>query len=222
MNTGSHTARLRLLLLLPVLTWIAGPPCGAAPSASGDRKNDPELNAAIALHDRGVEGSEDAVDRAIEALEKRLEQDPDLALARAYLGSAYTLKARDVALWRKRGWVEKGIATLDEAVDDAPEDTDVRLVRAINAYNLPRMAGRYDLAGEDFDFLLRSLEADDPVDPAFERAVCFHAGAFALKQDKTAEAIGLLERARDVEGSSELAGEIETMLRLARNRLSRR
>ncbi len=192
-----------------------------AGTGNGDRYDDPQaLENAIELHDRGVEGSEAAVDKAIEALDALLDKDPENELARAYLGSAYTLKARDAALWRKRGWVEKGIETLDTAVQGAPANSEVRLVRAINAYNLPRMAGRYDLAAEDFELLLESLDQDaDSFEPAFKRAVFFHAGAFALKENENKRAVSLLEKAGAVEGTTRLADEIESMLRLARNRV---
>lgn len=183
--------------------------------------DDPELIRGIERHDRGVEGSESAVDEAIGILEAFLEESPDNALARAYLGSARTVKARDVAFWNKRRWVERGVETLDAAVKEAPRSPRVRLVRAINAYNLPRMIGRYDLAAEDFAFLLEAIETHPGLlGDDLERAIYFHAGAFALKERENARALALLEKADALEGDSPIADQIDSMLRIARERNS--
>ncbi len=186
----------------------------------GEHDN-PKLVKGIERHDRGVEGSESAVDEAIEILEAVLEASPGNALARAYLGSAQTLKARDVALWNKRRWVQRGVETLDAAVKEAPHSPRVRLVRAINAYNLPRIIGRYDLAGEDFAFLLEAIEAHPGLlGKDLQRAIYFHAGSFALKEGEDARALTLLEKADAMEGESPIADRIASMLRIVRERNS--
>ncbi len=149
-----------------------------------------------------------------------MKEDPENELARAYLGNTYTLKARDAAPWRKRGWLNRGIETMDAAVDRAPGNPRVRLIRAINAYNLPRMAGRYDLAAGDFTVLLEALdESPDEFDAAFAQEVYFHAGAFAIKEADFKRAVVLLEKAGDFESENGLAHPIETMLRAARSRI---
>ena len=211
-QTAAVPAVLLLLAAAPEAAGGVGP--AADPVGSGSTREE-----ASALHQRALVGDETAVDRAIEFLESRLAREPDDALLRAYLGSAYTLKARDAAPWRKRRWVERGIETLDAAVERDPQDPEVRLVRAANAYNLPRAAGRYEIAAADFAFLLEALDERDASEPAFERSVTFHAGTFALRQGEPARAVALLEAAREVEGTEVLTEEIETMLRLARTRL---
>jgi hypothetical protein len=57
--------------------------------------------------------------------------EPTNALATALLGSALTMRARD-AFWPKTrlDYVKKGNKMMDAAVQLAPEDPDVRLVRA--------------------------------------------------------------------------------------------
>lgn len=186
----------------------------------GEHDN-PRLIRAIERHDRGVEGSESAVDQAIEMLEAILKDSPDNALARAYLGSAYTLKARDVALWNKRRWAERGAEALDAAVKTAPLNPRVRLVRAINSYNLPRILGRHGEAKEDFAFLLQAVEAHpESLGDDLKRAIYFHAGAFALRESENERALTLLEEADAIEGDSPISIQIDSMLRIARERNS--
>lgn len=212
------SANLDFPAALLLLLLACGLPPASAAGASAPEAS-PELERAIEVHDRAVEGSESAVDEAIGRLESLVEDEPDNELARAYLGSAYTIKARDAALWNKRGWVERGVETIDTAVEAAPEDPRVRLVRAINAYNLPQRVGRYELAAEDFAILLDALREEHPaIDSVLERAVYFHAGAFALKEREDGRALELLEKAAAVEGKNELEDQIASMLRLARNR----
>ncbi len=186
----------------------------------GEHDN-PRLVRAIERHDLGVEGSESAVDQAIEILEALLKDSPENALARAYLGSAYTIKARDVALWSKRRWAERGAEALDAAVKAAPLNPRVRLVRAINSYNLPRILGRHGEAKEDFAFLLQAVESHpESLGDDLKRAIYFHAGAFALRESENERALTLLEKANAFEGDSPISSQIDSMLRIARERNS--
>ncbi len=174
-----------------------------------------------ARYHRALEGDAEAVDQAIDHFEKTLDAAPDNALVRAYLGSTYTLKARDAAVWNKGRWVERGLDTLDEAVATAPGHPRVRLLRAATAYNLPRVVGRYDTAREDFAILLDAIaERPDTFAPELKREIYFHTGAFALKEGEDERALDLLEKAAAVEESDVMEEQIATMLRSARNRNS--
>lgn len=101
----------RLLALFSIAAAWAGPLHGAPPS-------DP---AVAALYARGLAGNAQAVIDCIAALEKRLANAPNDQLARAYLGSAYTLRSRDLGLGKaKLDTLRKGLALMDEAVAAAP------------------------------------------------------------------------------------------------------
>ena len=73
---------------------------------------------AIALHDRAVEGDEDSAEQAVARLERYLKRFADDAEARAYLGSAYTMMARDASsVVNKTRYANRGVRHLDRALD---------------------------------------------------------------------------------------------------------
>jgi len=117
-----------------------------------------ELLRVVSLHQAGWEGENAALLEAMEVLETMAggrEVDP---LVRAYYGSASIARARMVPDWRKRGWLQRGAAELDGAVQAAPDDAQVRLLRATSLAILPRWAGRMETVREDFDWLVERAE----------------------------------------------------------------
>ena len=172
----------------------------------------------VKWHDKAVLGNEEATPKAVEKFEDVLADYPDTPLVLAYLGSSFTLKARDAPLLRKRGWVNQGFEALDGAVEKAPDDPVVRLIRAINSYHLPRILDRRDIAEEDFSILLAKISGEDHgVSDDVQRAIYFHAGAFALHK-REAESLPLLEKALATEGSPHLDEPISQSLEIARRR----
>src|SRR5436309_15469367 len=95
------------------------------------------------LYKRAVRGDNQAVEKCITALEMALRDQADNQLARVYLGSAYTLRSRDMGFGpSKLAMLKQGLATMDEAVSAAPTDPHVRLVRALATDSLPFFFGR--------------------------------------------------------------------------------
>ena len=75
----------------------------------------------IALHSRAVEGDEDAAGKAVAQLERYLERFSTDIEARAYLGSAYTLMARDASsVVNRMRYANRGLRHLDRALDSGP------------------------------------------------------------------------------------------------------
>lgn len=172
----------------------------------------------VEWHDKAVLGDEEATDKAISRFEEILSAHPEATWVWAYLGSAFTLKARDAPLLRKRGWVNQGFETLDKAVEKSPNDPVVRLIRAINSYHVPRMLDRRGVAEEDFAHLMAKLQNEDHgISYDLRRAIYFHAGAFAL-QKRESESLNLLEKALATEGSPHLDEPIRQSLAIARRR----
>ena len=102
--------------------------------------------------------------QAIGAFEKALEANPDLVLARAWRGAAHALVARDFpvkGLWQlipgpgfvRLYHVKAAISDLDSAVDAAPGDPVVRLIRASTYLAMPSVFGVGDDGLADFDTL---------------------------------------------------------------------
>ncbi|MCC5790293.1 MAG: hypothetical protein JJT75_11705 [Opitutales bacterium] len=172
----------------------------------------------VLWHDKAVLGNEEATDKAIIKFEEILAEHQDTPWVLAYLGSTFTLKARDAPLLRKRGWANRGFEALDKAVEKTPEDSVVRLIRAINSYHLPRILNRRELAETDFAHLLRKIEdPDHELSNDLKRAIYFHAGAFALHK-RESKSLALLEKALATEGSPHLEEPIRQSLDIARRR----
>lgn len=155
------------------------------------------LELGIAYHNEGVAGDKHAVEKGFACLDTVLALDPANAVALAYRGSLWTLRARD-AWWpfTKKRDVEKGIDEMDKAVELAPDNVSVRLTRGINSCKLPPMFKRIGTALKDFMYLINS-PAFPHFNPNLKSTIYYWAG-FAYKQDKeTEKARELLRKAID-------------------------
>ncbi|HTR82417.1 MAG TPA: tetratricopeptide repeat protein [Bacteroidota bacterium] len=164
-------------------------------------------------HDEGVAGDEGAVDKGFECFDKILQADPSNAVAWAYRGSLWTLRARD-AWWpfTKMKDVDKGVDQLDKAVDLAPNDVNVRIVRGINSVNLPSMFHRLPIALKDFDYLM-----NDPrfahLGPNLQATIYYWAGVAYKNDSQTSKAKELLQKAISADPNSDTARKAESELK---------
>ncbi len=174
---------------------------------------------AFQAHEAGVKGDSDAVDVALEKFERILESDPDNMEALVFFGSASMLKARDVAIFQRMRWVRQGVEAMDRAVETAPDNVNVRIVRAVNSYQLPGFLGRRKVADEDFRLLLDWTETrPEKFDPGMIRFTLYHAGVRALEQGQ-AKALPLLAQALDQpQGETVTDQEIQSVLERAKGR----
>ena len=129
------------------------PPAHAAEAGSAGETS-PEFMAlreqGIALHDRALEGDDEAAEKAVEQLERYLERFSKDGEARAYLGSACAMIARDASsVVNKMRYANRGLRHLDRALDVAPRVFAVRLIRAKVNSSLPKMFKRGDAALDD-------------------------------------------------------------------------
>lgn len=103
------------------------------------------------LYRKGLEGDKQAVIDCIRELEEALTKQPNNHLARVYLGSAYTVRSRDLAFGPKKlQTLRQGLRVMDEAVASAPDDPKVRLGRALTTSALPAIFGRSTESRTDF------------------------------------------------------------------------
>ena len=128
---------------------LAAPPAHAA-----EEEPPPELKAlreeGIALHDAARDGEGDAAGAAVETLERYLKRFPQDGEARAYLGSAYALRGRDASsVVNKMRYTNRGLRHLDRALDAAPRNFTVRIIRARVNARLPKMFDRNEAATGD-------------------------------------------------------------------------
>jgi tetratricopeptide (TPR) repeat protein len=128
-----------------------------------------EENDIKALYRRGLAGDKQAVEECIAKLEVVSKREPSDQLARVYLGSALTLRSRDLPFGPKKlQALRQGLALMDEAVESAPNEPKVRLARALTTSALPSIFGRakesrtdFKLLATDADTTPRKFDRDD-------------------------------------------------------------
>jgi len=181
-------------------------------------KNEPNnISALTALgvhyHDLSVEGDKKAVDKGKQIFEKVLSLNPTNAFATGYYGSILSLKARDASMpWTKIKYAKRGFRQLDKSIQMNPDDLDVRLIRAMNSYQVPKIMKRLNLAIEDFNFIIKhktfqSWTADHK---AF---VYLHFGKALEKDDQDEKAKEFFELAIKESPSSKSANEAKKALK---------
>jgi tetratricopeptide (TPR) repeat protein len=112
------------------------------------------LQLAEHYHEAATREQKDTAEKAEGFLRRLLALEPRHATARALLGSALTLKARDAHFpTTKLRLAREGFRELDDAVLQAPDDYRPRLVRGLNSAAVPRMFDRQKLAVEDLGWV---------------------------------------------------------------------
>ena len=125
------------------------------------------------------------------------------------------MRARD-AFWPKTrlDYVRKGMRTMDAAVQLAPEDPDVRLVRAINCFHMPKFMERDEIAKADFAWLWQRVETKpEGLKNDLKQNVALFYGQILKKQKKTKDAIEVWKKGIAFDPESDLAREIRQHLK---------
>lgn len=183
---------------------------GPRPEISvGQSEAKEQFQKALDFHQKGVAGDSSAVVQALGLLGKLHDEYPEDSLILAFWGSASTLRARDAIFYRKMGYLREGLEAIDRAVDMDPENPNVRVVRAVNSYQLPGMFGRRSVAREDFEILLQWAEKNpDVFGEDLLRFTYYHAGLFASRE-RNSRAKDYLNQALEVPSQSVSDQEIE-------------
>lgn len=122
----------------------------------GSRKADVSIETAKRLYFEAVEGNSESLERATELLRDGYERDPNNAVIEAYFGSSLLLQsAKILAVWRKGKLAKEGLEHLDAAVARAPQQPEIRFIRAASTYHLPRWFGRRKECEQDFAMLAK-------------------------------------------------------------------
>ena len=141
----------------PVTTATAQPAANA--SLHPDPFSDPFIKQIQARHEKAVYGDTKETKALTADLEKWTKEQPTNYLLEAYLGSVYTLDSRDA--WpgpSKWTYLQNGGKTLDAAVAAAPDNPAVRLVRAMDYFEIPAIFGKRQTARDDFQLLLKQID----------------------------------------------------------------
>ena len=166
-------------------------------------------------YDEGARDNAKAVELAEKYFTQLLALEPKHALALVMLGSTQTMKARD-AFWpqTRLDHARKGNKTMDAAVALATQDPEVRLVRAINNFHMPKFMGREEIVRADFAWLWeRILAGPQPFKEEMKQEVALYYGRLLWKQKKPVPAREVWTRGVEFNPKSrharEIAGEIE-------------
>jgi len=110
-----------------------------------------DVSSAIKLHNASRDGDTDATQQAVAAFTALLADNSDDPQTLAYLGSSYALTARDASsVVDKIRFTNRALRFLDQAVNMAPSDFTVRIIRGSVTSNLPAMFGRADSTVADY------------------------------------------------------------------------
>ena len=154
---------------------------------------------AVLYHDAIAATPDDAMAKDAEDLFKKiLKTKPDHVQAMGYYGSLLTLKARDAMNpLEKLDFVQQGCDKMDKALQFAPNDIHLRLLRAMNSVNLPPMLNRLSYALKDFQFL-RNSPAFAHLGPDLQQEIFYFSGVAFLKADRDSKARKMFKKAVDV------------------------
>src|SRR5690606_25785615 len=141
---SSHAAFLTCLI---PLVLAVGCSSGRTDLATGAPES---LDSAKSLFFQAVAGDREALARATAFFEQAQREDPSQPSLRAYFGASQLLNAAAATWpWEKGRLAREGLVLLDQAVAVAPEDLEVRFIRGMTSYRLPRFMKRRNVA--EFD-----------------------------------------------------------------------
>jgi len=164
---------------------------------------------ARALHLEGVNGDDDAAERALDILEELAVEEPRNPQVLAYLGSAKLLAAKRAFFpWSKNSLTDEGIVLLDQAVALAPDNLEIRFVRGISSYPLPTSFNRHKSACADFDVVAgRAEEAvlADKMDANLAAKTFYYHGLCLEENGRKKEARASWEKAAAIAPGSSFA-----------------
>jgi predicted negative regulator of RcsB-dependent stress response len=147
---------LSAVLLLPLVIL-------ASPDTERDRHLYVErLTVARAAYFKVVtSGDEAASQQAHQALDQLDRAFPNDPVAKAYQGSLQLLDvAHSWAVWNLHKQANDGLAKLDQAVAEAPDEPEARFIRAATSWHLPSFYHRKAQSEADFALLASRAERD--------------------------------------------------------------
>lgn len=169
---GNGSRRAQPLLFLPWLLGLVlciaavrGDSLAPAPTpeeiqsleaSSAKHPEDPGILLLLgqAYHDAAAANQKDAAAKSEKALRRVLSLNPTNAVARAYFGSALTLRARDAVFPpTKLSLAREGFREMDAAVAQGPDSVQSRLIRGLNSVSVPKIFDRLKLAEEDLGWI---------------------------------------------------------------------
>jgi hypothetical protein len=165
----------------------------------------------------GLQGNHAADGKARASFAALSQQYPDNAVVEAYNGSLELLEAaRTWAIWDKRRLANEGLQKLDQAVNRAPNDLEVRFIRAASTWHLPFFYKRKEQAASDFTLIAPQAEAaaaKGVLPPELAAAALDYYGQVLADRSDSHGARQAFEAAVRVDGSSPAGRDAQKRLR---------
>jgi hypothetical protein len=184
-------SQMPYLLLIPLLTFsLAVPLYGTGFAEAKD------------LYFRGVDGDRSASRDSTKILEKLAAEKPGDAVVLVYLASNKLLESgRTFALWNKNRLAKEGITGLDRAVEMAPDNLEIRFIRAVSTFDLPGFFKRQQQSEADFEWLAPRVTAEakkGTLEKRFAAASLYYFGLVLERRGDKAGALKLWRSAAEM------------------------
>ena len=171
-----------------LLAAVASPSLVLAKPAPAAHKAEPKLaehDKFRQWHDVCLQGDTDKIAQQITKFEWLLKRSPSNDLARAYLGSAYALKAKHSFFpLTKLNSLKKGKSLLEAAVKGSPTNPRVRMVRAIAYYRVPKRFDTRPTSISDFELLLTEAKKETSILMPNEKQASLYYASLAFAEEK--------------------------------------
>lgn len=146
---------------LAFATWLST--AGAAPTivdVPAHAAYAQRLESARADYFAGIDGDSGAADRAQRAFNILERDHPRDATVMAYSGSLELIEAaRTWAVWNKHKLATDGLAKLDNSLQLAPDNLEVRYIHGETSWHLPFFYHRKEAAERDFAYIAPRAES---------------------------------------------------------------
>jgi hypothetical protein len=184
---------------------------------SPDPFSDPLIAQIVGRYQKAWDGDKKETKALTADIERWMKDEPNNYLLMAYLGSVYALDSRDSWIGPgKLDYLKKGEKDLDAAIAGDPSNPAIRLLRAMNYYELPAIFGKHRAAHDDFSYLLQQLSGALPMSYALtndtRQAIYYYAGLSDVQFSDTAGARDAWQRGLAIAPQSKLGGKMQAEL----------
>jgi hypothetical protein len=190
---------------------------GGPPALSPDPFSDPLIAQIVGRYQKAWDGDKKETKALTADIERWMKDEPNNYLLMAYLGSVYALDSRDSWIGPgKLDYLKKAEKALDAAIAGDPSNPAVRLLRAMNYYELPAIFGKHAAAHEDFSYLLQQLSGALPMSYDLtndtKQAIYYYAGLSDVQFSDKDGARDAWQRGLAIAPQSGLGGKMQAEL----------
>ena len=173
--------------------------------ATNPKDRDSLVRLGIAYHNLANLGVKDVAAKGVDYLKQADKLYPDDPLILAVLGSVVTILGRETSnMVDKMRYVNEGTPLIDRAVNKAPDNVYIRLIRSDNSAGLPKMFGRNHFTKEDLlhiEGIIKRAPKEVPVD--FQAKVYYKLGNVFKSEKDSSTAKSYFKKAAELSPDSE-------------------